>query len=501
MTTTARLEPGTHFRPQPPGERRAPQRTQLQRQGSRTLNRHLLRAVLRVVVLSGADLGTFVLMRTGVYALRDQALFGSAVAEFLGEVVPRGMWAGWQFGAGLLVGLVVSGAYGHGDKRRDVRRLFLASALAVGLAMWSNVWGADGLLALPKAAFLLAMVWATVSIERTVLDYFLYRMGWRPHRMRTVMIGSPGECEATVAGPAFVNGSQYRVVGHLDPTSGDRQNAAAAVRRAIVENRADVLVICGYLNEGMFGQVVEAGREAGCQLLAVPRRFRQTGFKPVLVWERDQPLMALASPELKAQHLFVKRVVDVVGAAIGILVLAPVFGIIAFAIRLDSRGRVMFAQERVGLGGRVFRMLKFRTMKHGADGEKGLVAHLNHTGDPRLFKIPNDPRVTRVGRFLRRWSLDELPQLWNVLRGDMSLVGPRPFFEIDLAGYADHHFTRLGAKPGITGLWQVKGRSSVVDFEEVVRLDREYIDRWSMWLDLKILLLTVPAVFARTGAY
>ena len=146
-------------------------------------------------------------------------------------------------------------------------------------------------------------------------------------------------------------------------------------------------------------------------------------------------------------------------------------------------------------------MLKFRTMQDGADGQKHTVAHLNHSGDSRLFKIPNDPRVTRLGAWLRRWSLDELPQLFNVLLGDMSLVGPRPFFESDLQSYEDRHFRRLGAKPGITGLWQVRGRSSVVDFEEVVKLDRQYIEQWSLWMDLQILLLTLPAVLRRKGAF
>ena len=146
-------------------------------------------------------------------------------------------------------------------------------------------------------------------------------------------------------------------------------------------------------------------------------------------------------------------------------------------------------------------ILKFRTMRRGADGEKDGLAHLNQTGDSRLFKIPDDPRVTRVGAFLRRWSLDELPQLVNVFRGEMSLVGPRPFFRQDLHDYQDHHFLRLGTRPGITGLWQVRGRSDINDFEEVVALDREYIDTWSSWLDLKILVMTLPAVFRRRGAY
>ena len=146
-------------------------------------------------------------------------------------------------------------------------------------------------------------------------------------------------------------------------------------------------------------------------------------------------------------------------------------------------------------------MLKFRTMRIGAEDEKLHLAHLNQSGDVRLFKIPSDPRVTRFGRFLRRWSLDELPQLWNVLRGDMSLVGPRPFFESDFAAYEDHHFRRLDTNPGITGLWQVSGRSEVVDFEDVVFLDRQYIEQWSFWLDISILFRTISAVVRRTGAY
>ena len=144
-------------------------------------------------------------------------------------------------------------------------------------------------------------------------------------------------------------------------------------------------------------------------------------------------------------------------------------------------------------------IFKFRTMRLGADGEKAGLAHLNHTGDSRLFKIPNDPRVTRVGAFLRRWSLDELPQVVNVFRGEMSLVGPRPFFPQDLDKYQEHHFFRLAARPGITGLWQVSGRNKIKDFDKWVKLDLEYIDNWSFMMDFKIALKTVSTVFSGTG--
>jgi len=221
----------------------------------------------------------------------------------------------------------------------------------------------------------------------------------------------------------------------------------------------------------------------------------------LLVWHKDEPFFELGAPLLKAQALVVKRAVDVVGAVLAVVILAPIMAAVALVIRLDSPGPVFFWQDRAGLGGKRFRMLKFRTMRVGADDEKEDFAHLNRTGDPRLFKIPNDPRVTHFGAWLRRWSIDELPQCWNVLIGDMSLVGPRPFFESDLESYEDHHFRRLDAKPGITGLWQVNGRSDVVDFEEVVRYDREYIEHWSLPLDFKIMLKTIPVLFSRSGAY
>jgi len=198
---------------------------------------------------------------------------------------------------------------------------------------------------------------------------------------------------------------------------------------------------------------------------------------------------------------WVKRVFDIAGAVVGLVLLSPLLAVLAVLVKLDSPGPMFFAQTRAGVGGRPFRMYKLRTMRNGADGEKAAVAHLNHTADARLFKIPGDPRVTRFGRVIRRWSVDELPQLYNVLVGDMSLVGPRPFFETDLADYEAHHFHRLAVKPGITGLWQVSGRSDILDFEEVVRLDRRYVEHWCLALDLRILALTIPAVVKRSGAY
>ena len=198
--------------------------------------------------------------------------------------------------------------------------------------------------------------------------------------------------------------------------------------------------------------------------------------------------------------LIVKRSIDVAVSAALLLTLAPLFVAVMLLIKLDSAGSVFFAQERVGFNKRRFRMLKFRTMVAEADQQQDVLEHLNEAEGP-VFKIKNDPRVTWVGKFLRRFSIDELPQLLNVFKGDMSLVGPRPLPVRDVERIdVQWHRRRFSIKPGITCLWQVNGRSNIA-FDEWVRLDLEYIDRWSLGLDIKILMKTIPAVFRGSGAY
>jgi len=194
-----------------------------------------------------------------------------------------------------------------------------------------------------------------------------------------------------------------------------------------------------------------------------------------------------------------KRLFDITLAGIALLVLSPVFGIIALAVRADSSGPVIFRQERVGAHGSRFTLLKFRSM--AVDAEARLAALLaENEGSGLLFKMKDDPRVTRVGRVLRKFSLDELPQVWNVLRGDMSLVGPRPPLPAEVDQYESHVSRRLLTRPGITGLWQVNGRSNLT-WEESVKLDLYYVENWSITGDIVILAKTVRAVLKGDGAY
>jgi len=195
-----------------------------------------------------------------------------------------------------------------------------------------------------------------------------------------------------------------------------------------------------------------------------------------------------------------KRLIDVVGSAVGLALLAPLFLAIAVAVKASGPGPVIFRQTRVGRYGRHFDFYKFRSMRTDAEAARPALEDRNESGDGVIFKMRNDPRVTRVGRFLRRTSLDELPQLWNVLKGDMSLVGPRPPLPSEVRQYTLEDRKRLDVIPGITGTWQVRGRSEI-PFREQVRLDKEYILAPGIWKDFVILLRTIPAIIGGRGAY
>lgn len=216
--------------------------------------------------------------------------------------------------------------------------------------------------------------------------------------------------------------------------------------------------------------------------------------RAALAW--SVPTFAHAAP---AALSGAKRMLDVCLSASLLLLLAPLLALIALAVKLTSRGRVLFVQQRIGYQGTVFPMLKFRSMYDGADGAEALLAARCH--DRTFLKIENDPRTTPLGRWLRLTSLDELPQLYNVLRGDMSIIGPRPILLCDLEKFPrGHQMRRFTAKPGITGLWQVSGRSRCTD-QERMQLDLVYVDCWCLWLDFWILARTVPTVLTGQGAY
>lgn len=212
------------------------------------------------------------------------------------------------------------------------------------------------------------------------------------------------------------------------------------------------------------------------------------------------PLLVFRSTPESSWEMVAKMLLDFFGALVLIILSAPLLLVLAVLVKLTSPGPVFFRQQRSGLNGAPFEIFKFRTMTSNAEQLKHELAAMNEMTGP-VFKVTNDPRITTFGKWLRQWSLDELPQLFNVLRSEMSLVGPRPLPVDEVRRFSDlAHRRRLSVKPGLTCLWQIKGRNQISDFREWVRLDLEYIDNWSIWLDLKILLLTLPAVLRGTGA-
>jgi exopolysaccharide biosynthesis polyprenyl glycosylphosphotransferase len=264
---------------------------------------------------------------------------------------------------------------------------------------------------------------------------------------------------------------------------------------------ANAVVLCArHTVFGLVEKAIQTCELEGVEVWLMADFFKTEISQTSLDEFYGKPMLVFRSAPEASWQAMAKQVIDFVGASVlllfGLLVMIPT----AIMIRITSPGPVFFRQQRAGLNGRPFYMYKFRSMVNNAEQLKQELAQLNEMSGP-VFKVTNDPRITPIGRFIRKWSIDELPQLWNVVRGDMSLVGPRPLPVDEVDRFDDRaHRRRLSVKPGLTCLWQVSGRNNVKDFKDWVRLDLEYIDNWTIWLDLKILARTVPVVLAGTGA-
>jgi exopolysaccharide biosynthesis polyprenyl glycosylphosphotransferase len=249
---------------------------------------------------------------------------------------------------------------------------------------------------------------------------------------------------------------------------------------------------------GVVKDVLEQARAHGVDLRIVPDTYDGLAWNSPIEYVGQFPTIPLHLGRAPEIALLAKRAADFVFSATALVLLSPLLLAIAIAVKLDSHGPVFYLSERIGKKGRVFRCIKFRTMVRDAESRRADVLHMNER-DGVLFKVANDPRVTRVGRFLRKYSLDELPQFVNVLKGDMSVVGPRPPIASEVREYKLSHLRRLDVTPGITGLWQVQSRQDP-SFDSYVSLDVTYIENWSFWLDVKIILRTIGVVFAGTGS-
>jgi exopolysaccharide biosynthesis polyprenyl glycosylphosphotransferase len=377
-----------------------------------------------------------------------------------------------------------------------------AAAAVVPLAGLSGAFGFTAVLLFWLVATL------TVFVEREVVRS-IARQGLRISRMRQVIIVGSGPRAYT----AYRNvcdhpETGYQVVGFVDSNpvieSAEIRSMQLGgldeLERILMHRNVDTVLIA-LPAKSRYDEIQEAIRI--CERVGVESQYLADIFQRSLGRQRYEaagPMPAVTMTVVEDDaRLLLKRAIDVVAALLGLVVLAPVLLAIAVAIRLTSNGPIFFAQERYGLNRRIFRMYKFRTMHSNAEALQFTVEHLNEATGP-VFKIKDDPRVTPLGRFLRRTSLDELPQLLNVIKGDMSLVGPRPLPLRDVGHFSESWLMRrFSVLPGLTCLWQISGRSNL-GFDDWVTLDLRYIDGWSLWMDVKILLKTIPAVMRGVGA-
>ena len=425
----------------------------------------------------------------------------SGQLEFVHFLLPSTPQALLRRVTSLVFCLVATRSYSTSSMGSQTGRIAIAIVLGVVLPRWPELWTASILArSLLLGGVVAALLVALVAQRRAMAGALQSHDPRRLDQERTILVGVEQQIRTFLA-------------EHIDPTldppavyvlepewPGDQQEGWHKLYEEVHRSKSDAIILVGPFTDEALQNVLIAGSAAGCRVFGLRRRPLREMNNPTLIRRGEGPISLLSSPALLGWQLVAKRTLDVGGAVAGLLLLSPLLAVSALAVKLTSRGPILFRQRRVGLGGETFEMLKLRTMVRDADERAPEVLAANVYGDPRLFKAPDDPRITPIGRFLRRSSLDELPQLWNVLRGEMSLVGPRPPLPREVTRYKTRHYVRFEVLPGITGPWQVSGRNDITDFEAIVELEQRYITGWTVWRDLSLLLRTLPAVLSMRGA-
>lgn len=333
--------------------------------------------------------------------------------------------------------------------------------------------------------------------DELVRRILVSRLGESQFKRRLILAGSPEDLERfvpTAKGGAF---DGLEIVAQIDL---NKQNVEDLVEMLHFHSANAVVISAKHTYFGQVEKAVQACELEGVEAWLLADFFNTQVCQTSLDELSGRPVLVFRSTPSESWEKVAKSILDFVGALVFLSVTAPLFVLFAALVKFTSPGEVFFRQQRAGLNGRPFMMLKFRSMISNAEQRKHELERLNEMEGP-VFKVTNDPRVTAIGRFLRKWSIDEWPQMINVLRGEMSLVGPRPLPVDEVKRFDDvADRRRLSVKPGLTCLWQVSGRNTITNFKEWVRLDLQYIDNWSFWLDLQILAKTIPAVLKGTGA-
>jgi exopolysaccharide biosynthesis polyprenyl glycosylphosphotransferase len=431
--------------------------------------------------------------------LASADLIAAAITFFVVAVV----LGGGALGIGALVAIVMvvpvcklTGLYDrdehllHKTTLDEAPALFRVASLYTLLALVAGAAVVNGALGRAQALLLWGFLFLTMLLMRALSRRLA---GALVAEERCLVIGSDEAAERLATKLGRCVGSRALVVGRVPLADFD------SLAELLAEERIDRAVIVPGPGDGeaCLLDAIRVVKALGIRVSVLPRLLEAVGSAYEFDEVEGSPLLGLRRHGLSRSSRLLKRGFDLVGASLLLLLLAPLLAAIAIAIKLDSRGPVLFRQRRVGLGDRVFVIFKFRTMVDGADAQRAALAGQNEAGGG-LFKIEDDPRITRAGRLLRRSSLDELPQLLNVLRGEMSLVGPRPLVLDEDRLIEGLHRHRLLVPPGVTGLWQIFG-SARIPLDEMVKIDYFYGANWSLWLDAKILLRTVPFAVGRRG--
>jgi exopolysaccharide biosynthesis polyprenyl glycosylphosphotransferase len=332
--------------------------------------------------------------------------------------------------------------------------------------------------------------------EELLRQWVQSRLGQAQLRRRVILVGSEEDCQR-LDKDLGRGAESIQIVATLNLNN----SSIGDLVESLHEHSANgVLLSAKHTYFGQIEKAIQACELEGVEAWLLADFFNTQVSQTTLDDFNGRPMLVFRSTPEDSWQKVAKQALDVFGALSFLIFFSPIFLLIAALIKINSPGPILFRQRRSGLNGRPFTMLKFRSMVTNAEQRKAELQALNEMDGP-VFKITNDPRITPIGRFIRRWSIDEWPQMVNVLRGDMSLVGPRPLPVDEVLRFDDlADRRRLSVKPGLTCLWQVKGRNEVTNFKDWVRLDLEYIDNWSIWLDVKILVQTIPVVVMGTGA-
>jgi len=294
----------------------------------------------------------------------------------------------------------------------------------------------------------------------------------------------------------------FQLIGYLDDNKQSNSVIGKVVdlEKVLNQRRIDIIYVTIPSEKALVEQLLTSIYKYDVDIRIIPEMFDKMARVFTFSNNSEYPCLQIVKTPLRGLNVVLKRIADVVGSLFLLMLCVPLFLVSAIAIKAESRGSVFYRQVRVGKHGRTFRMIKFRSMFEQAEKLLNELEHRNEVKDGPAFKVKDDPRITKVGRFLRKYSIDELPQLLNVLKGEMSLIGPRPPLPREVEQYSDYHWRRMDVLPGMTGLWQVSGRSNL-DFQRWMDLDIYYIENWSLSLELKILIKTLPAVLKGEGAY